>query len=204
MLNLLNKSLEIINLDTTKEYNDDITGELLDLSWLNSLWHSQQYTYYTNDCYINSVDDSIKRDMRSNFEKVLNKREFTEAIENLNITEKLKIAVNSHLIYCLAYGKVNYDHISPLIQRIEARSNFIEKTIYISENLNEWQLLNTISFRNCNSEAKKIIPLLIAKQLYDEHKETISGETEINSTVHLIIDEAHYFICSIKQRRKIL
>ena len=88
--------------------------------------------------------------------------------------------MNSHLIYCIAYGKVNYEHISPLIQRIEARSSFIEKTICISKEQNEWQLLNIISFRNCNSEAKKMIPLLVAKQLYEDHKERTSTETEIN------------------------
>lgn len=202
MLNLLNKSLEIIDLDTNEQYKDDETGEIVNLSWLNSLWHSLQCTYYTNDCYINSVDDSIKMDMRNKFEKVLNKKQFIKVIKKLSITDKLKIAVNSHLIYCLAYGKVNYEHISPLIQRIEARSSFIEKTIYISENQSECKLLNIISFRNCNSEAKKMIPLLIAKQLYDEHKEIISGETEISSTVHLIIDEAHNILSAQSTREE--
>lgn len=202
MLNLLNKSLEIIKLDTNNKYKDDDTGEILDLSWLNSLWHSQQCTYYTNECYINSVDDSIKMNMRNEFEKALNKRQFIEAIEKLSITDKLKIAVNSHLIYCLAYGKVNYEHISPLIQRIEARSSFIEKTICISKKKNEWQLLNVISFRNCNSEAKKMIPLLVTKQLYEEHKEITANEIEISSTVHLIIDEAHNILSAQSTREE--
>ena len=202
MLSLLNKSLEIIKLDTSNEYKDNETGKLLDLSWLGYLWNSYRGTYYKDEHYINSVDDSTILDMRDNFEKVLRKGEFIETIKNLSITEKLKIAVNSHLIYCLAYGKVNYDHISPLIHRIEARSNFIEKTICISENPDEWQLLNVISFRNCNSEAKKMIPLLIAKQLYEEHKEKISGEAEINSTVHLIIDEAHNILSAQSTREE--
>ena len=202
MLSLLNKSLEIINLDINKKYKNDVNGELLDLSWLGYLWNSHRCTYYKNEHYINSVDDLTILGMRENFEKVLRKREFIEAIDKLSITEKLKIAVNSHLIYCLAYGKVNYDHISPLLHRIEARSNFIEKTICISENPKEWQLLNIISFRNCNSEAKKMIPLLVAKQLYEEHKEKISGETEINSTVHLIIDEAHNILSAQSTREE--
>ena len=202
MLNLLNKSLEVIKLDTNKEYTDDDTDELLDISWLNSLWHSTQGTYYTNGCYINSEDDSQKIYMREKFEKVLNKKEFIEVIKKLSITDKLKIAVNSHLIYCIAYGKVNYEHISPLIQRIEARSSFIEKTICISKEQNEWQLLNIISFRNCNSEAKKMIPLLVAKQLYEDHKERTSAETEINSTVHLIIDEAHNILSAQSTREE--
>lgn len=200
MLNLLNKSLEIINIDINSEYRDDVTGKLIDLSWLNSLWHSKQCTYYINDIYMNNEDDSKKLEMRNNFEKLLKKEQLMEIIKNLSITDKLKIAINSHLIYCLAYGKVNYDHISPLIQRVEARSNFIEKTIRISEAQNEKHLLNIISFRNCNSEAKKMIPLLVAKQLYDEHKERISHETEISSTVHLIVDEAHNILSAQSTR----
>ena len=202
MLSLLNKSLEIIGLDINKEYKDDETDKLLDLSWLGYLWNSYRCTYYKNEHYINSVDDSTILDMRGNLENILRKSEFIETIENLTVTEKLKIAVNSHLIYCLAYGKVNYDHISPLIHRIEARSNFIEKTLCISESPDEWQLLNVISFRNCNSEAKKMIPLLIAKQLYEEHKERISEKTEINSTLHLIIDEAHNILSAQSTREE--
>lgn len=202
MLNLLNKSLEIIKLDISKEYKEDDIGESIDISWLNCLWHSQQNTYYVGSCYINSVDNSEIIDMRNNFEKILKKKEYIDNIDKLTVTEKLKIAVNSHLIYCLAYGKVNYEHINPLIQRIEARSSFIEKTILLSANPSEWKLLNVISFRNCNSEAKKMLPLLIAKQLYEEHKEEMSNQTEITLTVHLIIDEAHNILSAQSTREE--
>ena len=36
-----------------------------------------------------------------------------------------------------------------------------------------------------------MLPLLIAKQLYNRHKEESSDDNNINSTIHLIIDEAH-------------
>lgn len=112
-------------------------------------------------------------------------------IDCLTVTEKLKIIVNLHLIYCLAYGRVNFEHINPLIQRIIARSSFIEKTIYVCDEEKPWSLVNVISLRNCNLEAKKMLPLLIAKQLYHRHKEESSDDNNINSTIHLIIDEAH-------------
>lgn len=201
MLNLLHKSLEIINLDLNKTYTDD-KGKDIDLTWLDSLWHSQHNTYYTGSTYINSVDDLEIKEKRNEFENVLKKKEFKNVIKNLNITDKLRIAINSHLIYCLAYGKVNYEHISPLIQRIEARSDFIEKTICISTEKNEWQLLNVISFKNCKSEAKKMIPLLVAKQLYEEHKEKTSNEIDVSSTIHLIIDEAHNILSAQSTREE--
>lgn len=41
-----------------------------------------------------------------------------------------------------------------------------------------------------------MIPLLVTKQLYDEHKKKAADETEITKTVHLIIDEAHNILSS--------
>lgn len=199
MLNLLNKSLELISFDVMKEYCDE-DGKRIDISWLTCLWHSQGCTYYIDSTYISSVDDKLKQEKREAFEKILEKDEIKENIENLTVTEKLKIMTNSYLIYCLAYGKVNFEHINPLIQRIEAKSKLIERTIMLCDSSDEWELANVISLRNCNSEAKKMIPLLIAKQLYEEHKEKLSTETEIKSTVHLIIDEAHNILSSQSKR----
>lgn len=201
MLNLLNKSLDLISFNVENDYLDE-DGNLIDISWLRCLWHAQNGTYYLNNTYINSVDDNMKLEKREQFEQCLKLDTIKEKIENLTITETLKIAVNSYLIYCLAYGKVNFEHINPLIQRIEARSNFIEKTIEISESSEEWELVNVISFRKCNSEAKKMLPLLIAKQLYDGHKEKISDDIQIESTVHLIIDEAHNILSAQSTREE--
>lgn len=201
MLNLLHKSLEIIGFDTNADYKNE-NGDTLDVSWLNCLWHAQNGTYYISGSYINAIDDDTKNEKRKFFEEALSQNSIRTNIDNLTVTEKLKISVNSYLIYCLAYGKVNFEHINPLIQRIEARSSFIEKTICLSEDSNVWDVLNIISFRNCNSEAKKMLPLLIAKQLYDEHKEKISSGIEIESTVHLIIDEAHNILSSQSKREE--
>lgn len=195
-LNLLHKSLEIVKFDREKGYCGQ-NNETIDISWLNAFWHSSGNTYYVirknkKDIYINSdATDELIVEKRGEFEKALNVDEVRRTIDNLTITEKLKIAVNSHFIYCLAYGKVNFEHINPLIQRIEARSSFIERTIDVCEDDVQWELVNVISFRSCNAEAKKMLPLLLAKQLYENHKKHLSDEEKLNSTVHLIIDEAH-------------
>lgn len=199
LLNLLHKSLEIIGFDTYDEYHDEVGGAL-DVSWLNCLWHSQQGTYYLGECYINSQEDSEIKKRRNVFEKVLAQDKIKEKIRMLNVTGKVKIAVNSQLIYCLAYGKVNFEHINPLVQRIEARSDFVENTVRVSCEPNEWDVLNIISLRRCNSDAKKMIPLLVAKQLYEEHKQKVGNEIRILFTVHLIIDEAHNILSAQSSR----
>lgn len=201
MLNLLQKSLETIGFDYCKKYyNSD--GCEIDISWLSAYWHSKNNTYYSGGLYFTEVDDSKILDSRIDFEAALRTDSIQDNINKLTVTQKLKIAVNAHLIYCLAYGKVNFEYINPLIQRIEARSNFVEKTICLSENPEEWDVLNIISFRNCNSDAKKMLPLLVAKQLYDEQKINIADDAEITSTVHLIIDEAHNILSAQSTREE--
>jgi hypothetical protein len=199
LLNLLHKSLEIINFDTYDEYRDE-AGEVLDVSWLNCLWHSQRGTYYLGECYINSRENREIKDKRNVFKQVLSQDKIKEKIKTLNVTGKVKIAVNSQLIYCLAYGKVNFEHINPLVQRIEARSDFVENTVRVSCEPNEWDVLNIISLRECNSDAKKMIPLLVAKQLYEEHKQKVGNAISILFTVHLIIDEAHNILSTQSSR----
>lgn len=205
LIGFLRKSLEIVGFDFSHEYHSS-DGEMLDTSLLDAMWHSQQNTYYvkkdTNTIYVNSLSNEDILEKRQNLQRVLEGDKFVKRINDLTVTQKLRIAVNSHLIYCLAYGKVLFEHINPLIQRIEARSSFIEKTLCLSANPEDWGVLTVISFRNCNSDAKKMLPLLIAKQLYDKHKEDISETDEISSTVHFIIDEAHNILSEQSTREE--
>ncbi|MGX7109554.1 ATP-binding protein [Facklamia miroungae] len=200
LLNLLNKSLEIIDFNPKDNYFDG--DKPLDLSWLNSSWHSTNKTYYINNRYFNNRDNVPRSDIsskRDDFEKALSTKVVFSRIENLSSTQKLKIATNTYLIYSLAFGKVNFEFINPLISRIDSRSNFIEKTIEITDDNVDEDYLTVISLRKCNSEAKKMIPLLIAKQLYEAHKVN-DEDFEIKSTVHLIIDEAHNILSSQSAR----
>jgi hypothetical protein len=187
---LLNKNTRILEIDTKRTYCTK-KRESIDVNWLNCLWHSNHATYYLGEVYVNNVSNDTIKAKRAEFEKLLSIDEIKDRINKLSMTEKLRIAVNCHMIYCLSYGRVQFDYVNPLIQRIETRSSFIEKTICIENKDNSWGLVNVISLRNCNSDSKKMIPLLIVKQLYNEHKEKLMGKDKITSTVHLVIDEAH-------------
>lgn len=201
-LNLLNKSLDIISFDRSQNYIDE-NGNNLDIGWLDSSWHSASNTYYYNNTIYFHNPAHVSKDSiiekRSEFESALNTPAVYDKISKLSATQKLRIAVNAYLIYCLSYGKVNFEHINPLISRIESRSDFIEKTIDITDENGDEEYLTVISLRKCNSDAKKMLPLLIAKQLYDEHKNK-DQDFEIKSTVHFIIDEAHNILSSQSTR----
>lgn len=197
MLNLLHKILDIINFDASKKYYNN--GRKLDISWLNSSWHSKQNTYYVNNIYFNNCDKESIHEKRKDFNDSLKSAEIYSEINNLSASQKLKIVTISYLIYSLAYGKVNFEFVSPLIYRIESRSESIEKTIEITDETVEKGYLTVINLKKCNSEAKKMIPLLIAKQLYEEHK-VKNDKFEIKTTIHLIIDEAHNILSTQSAR----
>lgn len=152
-------------------------------------WHEVGKSYYDGGAhYINKVSKEELIEERDELEKYLN-LEAKSKINNLSITQRMKIAIYSHLIYCISYGHAQYDHINPLIERLKSRSQIIDKLISIEDQEHDESIVSVISLRNCNTEAKKMIPLLLVKNSYNHHKEI--NEDGINFTFHLVIDEAH-------------
>lgn len=75
----------------------------------------------------------------------------------------------------------------------------LEKLISIDDNdpVDNDHNLEIINLKDVNLEMKKTLPLIIVKQIYDEHKE--KGDFE-NKSLHIIIDEAHNILSSISDR----
>lgn len=107
--------------------------------------------------------------------------------------ELLVFRFRLQLVSDLLKKHAQFDHINPLINRIKSRIKDLDRVIeLVKRDLEPHKdtLLNIISLRNCNIEVKKIIPLVIAKMIFDEHKKATT-QANIDKTVHLIIDEAH-------------
>lgn len=122
------------------------------------------------------------------------------ACENPIFFKELQIRINLQLINDLIHGYVQFDHIQPLLKRIESSIISLEKVLNVTtDNTNENKLLKVISFRNCNQEIKKILPLIIAKQHYEKHKIDNPGSPP-STTFHLIIDEAHNILSEQSSR----
>jgi hypothetical protein len=88
-------------------------------------------------------------------------------------------------------GYQNQEHLAPLIKRLEKRIDEIGKLIEVkeeSENKASEKNINVISFRDVNIEMRKMLPLLICKELYSTHK---SQKEENHTLLNIIIDEAH-------------
>ncbi|MBD2835576.1 ATP-binding protein [Pseudomonas sp. JM0905a] len=107
----------------------------------------------------------------------------------LDVFDQLIVRVNLQLISDLIAGYVQFEHIQPLLKRVESSLTSLRRVLNVAEALPEEKPLTVISLRRCNNETKKVLPLLFAKHYYNAHKLTVA--TPPDRTVHLIIDEAH-------------
>lgn len=100
-------------------------------------------------------------------------------------------------------GHSNREYISPLVKRLESRIKDLQKVIRIevsvenagAEQVNEPNL-TIVSFKDVNIHIRKILPLLLCKNLYDEKKNSNNPSTYLN----LIIDEAHNILSDVSER----
>jgi len=98
-------------------------------------------------------------------------------------------------------GHSNREYISPLIKRLESRIKDLQKVIKIEvpvEGAEPTQPPNftIVSFKDVNIHIRKILPLLLCKNLYDEKKKSNNPTTYLN----LIIDEAHNILSDVSDR----
>lgn len=120
---------------------------------------------------------------------------------NLDSFEELIVRINLQLINDLLYGYVQFEHIQPLLKRIESSLSSLKNVITItSDSDDNSNILTVLSLRKCNQEIKKILPLLVAKHYYQQHKQGV--ENPPNNTVHLIIDEAHNILSQQSNREQ--
>ena len=160
--------------------------------FLNVLWNSKNNTYYfpknenSGERFLNSnvlKEESDIKPFRNFIDSIVDK-------VNLNVSEQLFILLECNFIRKLCYKEVNYEYVKYLMNRIESSDNLLNKTIEVTDE-NEDKSFIVYSFKNCNLDAKKKLPLLISKDLYDTCVDEFDDNKPIRKTTHLIIDEAH-------------
>lgn len=110
-------------------------------------------------------------------------------VQGLDEFDQLVLRVNLQLMSDLNAGYVQFEHIQPLLKRVESSLVSLRKVLSISDAPPPERLLTVISMRRCNNEVKKVLPLLFAKHYYNSHKATVANPPD--RTIHLIVDEAH-------------
>ncbi|MEZ9731191.1 ATP-binding protein [Vibrio cyclitrophicus] len=136
-----------------------------------------------------------KVDFGNNLRPILNRIDITK----IDALDELVVRINVQLLRDLSYGHIQFDHIQPLLKRVESAVNDLRKIFNVKENVNdEFKLLNVVSLRGCNQATKKIVPLLLAKMFYQEHRDNV--KTPPQNTLHFIIDEAHNILSQQSNR----
>ena len=158
-----------------------IGSENLEISLSSLAWHGLQSHFYIGKTHFNGGDGAYSTIFENDVNNI--------NIQNMGFFEELVLRSNLQLVNDLLSGYVQFEHIQPLLKRIDALSSSLAQVIVVQENANLNKLLTVVSLRQCNQEVKKVIPLLIAKHYYQSHKTTVT--TPPDKTVHLIIDEAH-------------
>lgn len=95
-------------------------------------------------------------------------------------------------------GYSNIENLSPLIKRLEKRILDLEKVLTIKDdesNENE-KNLTVVSLRNVNMDIRKMLPMLLVKELYDKKKK----DNNKSHSLHIIVDEAHNILSSNSDR----
>lgn len=126
-------------------------------------------------------------------------------VEGINIRElppfsELKLRINTQLLSDLISGYVQFDHIQPLLKRVDASLTALDRVFNVAKKQPENTLLSVISLRRTNQEIKKVLPLLLAKFYYGEHKQKVMNQSPPEQTFHMIIDEAHNILSTQSNR----
>jgi len=105
--------------------------------------------------------------------------------------QKLNYFLQFQKVYVSAWKSANIEHINPLFNRIRTSFDSLEKVIEVCDDISGcYKAMNVISLLHANQEITRLIPMLMSKMIYDEHRYRVSIQN-IRETQHLIIDEAH-------------
>jgi hypothetical protein len=153
-------------------------------------WHSQQNKFVSGNWWFDQDGTSYDAAVAHTVETV--------DAGDLDAFDQLVLRANLQLISDLINGYVQFDHIQPLLKRVESSLVSLRRVLTVGPGAAIENLVTVISMRRCNNETKKVLPLLFAKHHYNTHRETVG--TPPDKTMHLIIDEAHNILSQQSNR----
>jgi len=115
-------------------------------------------------------------------------------IDNFSYFDKIRLRIIFQYYHELAKFDLNSEHISPLMKRLKKIED-LDKVLKV-DNIESDKNFNVISLKDVNMEMKKVLPLLISKQIYEKKKQ----EGDKTKYLNIIIDEAHNILSHISSR----
>ncbi len=120
--------------------------------------------------------------------------DLTVHINDFSYFEKTRLRIIFQYYHELAKFDLNSEHISPLMKRLKKIED-LDKVLRV-DNTESDKNFNVISLKDVNMEMKKVLPLLISKQIYEKKKQ----EGDKTKYLNIIIDEAHNILSHISSR----
>ncbi len=141
---------------TLEEIRNDYSSKLK--------WHNSNTTfYYETPPTIYLADPQFKGVV---IDQPIN--QVNVDLNSVSDLQKIRLRVVFEYYNEIAKFDLNTEHISPLIKRLK-RIEELDRIITISDDFSD-NFLDIISLSDVNTSMKKVIPLLICKQVYDKKK----------------------------------
>lgn len=166
---------------------DDQTEESIN----NFSFHdSHKYFYLSsenNSAHKTKFQDNPELIEQTNIYKIADRFDINDT--KIEFIDRIIYFMYLNLIGQVLNNRANNEHIAPMINRIQSRKRDINKLFDINnKQISLWKDTNfiVINMNEVNLDMKKMIPLLLAKKLYSEHK-----KEQNQKALTMIIDEAH-------------
>ena len=147
-----------------------------DLDWFNK---NSEFMIKAQNVYLQQTPERI-------VDTIIYKHVEQFALEE-SLLSKLIVVLYLQLISDVISNRAQNEHIAPVINRLKSKRHDIDRLFDLSEESEFWVTnFVVINLDDVNLEMKKIIPLLLSKKIYAEHKR--AGR---DKTLNIIVDEAH-------------
>jgi hypothetical protein len=162
----------------------------------NLQYHSGQFRFF----YRQANGLQIFSDNPAFETTVVNAKVAQLAIDTSQLTEIDEIRLQIVIQYYddIIRGFANKEHLAPLIKRLDQRIDDLKKVIAVRKPSEEERARNftIVSLKDVNVHMRKILPLLMCKNLYLEKK----AEGDDRKYLNIIVDEAHNVLSENSKR----
>ncbi|WP_185214052.1 ATP-binding protein [Sphingobacterium mizutaii] len=155
----------------------------------NLQFHSKDKVFYYGTIYSNSTDFVPKIIQ----EKV---KVLEPDVTKFSIIQRIRLKIIFQFYYEIQNGFSNKEHIGPVMGRLDDRISDLEKVVDITDEKDDNAILSIISLKDVNIQMRKILPMVICKQVYEQKKAKIDRDKYLN----IIIDEAHNILSYNSER----
>ncbi|MDR1337490.1 MAG: ATP-binding protein [Rickettsiales bacterium] len=180
-----------------RDYLREILPPTLDdqgneIDWTEELdWHGTRgYFFYRGDDGVNQIRNRPNR-------VPLVDTKVADFVLSDDVLSNFINIMYLRLIRDIIANRANNEHIAPVINRLKSRRKDVSKLFSIQNDDDFWAENNfvVINLHDISLDMKKMLPLLLARKLYQEHKDYNNSKT-----LSIIVDEAHNILSTESTR----